>query len=66
VYDWASPDGNMKHHRELWVADDPSVPEVGIRVLFRLESSQTGDTVVSETEATLYDINQPFTIEPPN
>jgi hypothetical protein len=66
VYDWESPDGSMKHHRELWVADDPSLPKVGIRVLFRMENVQQQGSFVTETEALLYDLNQPITIEPPN
>jgi hypothetical protein len=56
----------MKHHRELWVADDPSLPKVGIRVLFRMENVQQQGSFVTETEALLYDLNQPITIEPPN
>jgi len=65
VSDLTSANGQFKMLREMWMANQPGLPKVGVRAAFRMESQQAQGVAASETEATLYDINAPVDIEPP-
>lgn len=65
VSDLTSANGQFKMLREIWMANQPGLPKVGVRAAFRMESQQAQGLVASETEATLYDINAPVQIKPP-
>jgi formylglycine-generating enzyme required for sulfatase activity len=62
LYDFASPNGQIKIHREIWVANEPGKPKVGVKATLRMENKSSQGTVVNETEANLTAINDP-TIE---
>jgi len=59
VYDFEV--ASQKMHKEVWVANQSDLPPVVIRGLFRMETTQ----MTIESEANVYDINTPITIEPP-
>jgi hypothetical protein len=59
LFDYQSPDGAVKIHREMWVANQPGLPKVGVKALFRMANKGSQGTVVTETEATLTVINDP-------
>jgi hypothetical protein len=65
TYDLSGPNQKVKIHREIWVADQSGLPKVPIRALFRMENVSSQGTLVTETEANLYDINTPIEIKPP-
>ena len=66
VYDFDNGIQNITMHREIWVADESSLPAVPIQAHFRMENKSTQGTMVTEIQAHLYDINTQIDIEAPN
>jgi hypothetical protein len=65
VYDFVGPNQTPKMHREVWVADEPGLPKVPVRALFRMENKSAQGAMITEIEANLYDINTRIDIVPP-
>ena len=65
LHDYTSPDGNLKMHREIWIANQDGLPKVGLKAYFRMESKQDQGSLVNETEATVTEINEPLEIKRP-
>jgi hypothetical protein len=65
VDDYVGPNQTPKMHREVWVADQGDLPKVPVRAIFRMENKSGQDTMITEIEANLYDINTPIEIKAP-
>jgi hypothetical protein len=65
VHDYVGPNQMTQMHREVWVADEADLPRVPIRAIFRMENKSGQDTMITEIEANLYDMNTPIEIVPP-
>jgi formylglycine-generating enzyme required for sulfatase activity len=65
VYDFVSPDGAHEIHREIWVANQPDLPRIGVRATFVMKTKSSQGTSVAETEANLLEANTEFEIKRP-
>ena len=65
VDDFVGPNQAVKMHREVWVADQGDLPQVPVRAIFRMENKSAQDTMITEIEANLHDINTPIEIKAP-
>jgi hypothetical protein len=65
VYDFESPNGATKIHREVWVANHPGLSKIGVRAFLRLENKSPLGTTISETDAVVKEVNTKIAIKRP-